>query len=101
MGNQISMIFKTYIGTLLLIQNETSEKVASSLRRNKNDKSQFPFQTLIWLPPLAGCFKTDFDHGLSLGSTPRIYTNSMFFLVFKVKYCNMQLPLPGISHPLF
>jgi len=66
----------------LLIQNETSEKVASSLRRNKNGKSLFPFQTL-WLPlPLLAVStekQTDFDYGLSLGSTPRIYTNSMFF----------------------
>jgi hypothetical protein len=78
------MIFKTLLGPLL-IQNETSEKVASSLRRNKNGQKSISLPNGLWLPlPLPQLAfqlrnKTDFDYGLSLGSTLRIYTNSMFF----------------------
>jgi hypothetical protein len=43
------MIFKTLLGPLL-IQNETSEKVASSLRRNKNRQKSISLPNGLWLP---------------------------------------------------
>ena len=86
----------------LLIQNETSEKVASSLRRNKNGKSLFPFQTL-WLPLPLLAVSTEKQNWFWLWTVSWLNPTDLYefnvFLVFKVKYCNMQLPLPGISHP--
>ena len=71
----------------------------------KKQKRQKSISLPNGLAPAAspGCFNSEKQNWFWTRTVSWLNPTDLYeidvFLVFKVKYCNMQLPLPGISHP--